>query len=190
VLDEHLLHETVGFPVVEIMMSLTDFTDLRELCIAEYTASVAESLEGVFGLARHHDVPDESQEIALPCGVGEVTRFPEYCAQRFLAGAGFVTEYLLIVLEQALVLSHVGNVTTAEVAKANVFGLLLVILESLEKGLVLHYGVVHLALQKVYSAVHDALLIRLNYDANFRVDLIVLLAQARPLGWDFPPRRL
>jgi hypothetical protein len=49
--------------------------------------------------------------------------------------------------------------TAAQVSKAVILGLLFVILEGLEKDLVLCDGVVHLAFEKVYSAVHDALLI-------------------------------
>lgn len=47
-LDEHQLDEPVRFAIVFIMVSLTNFTDLCELSIAECAATLAESLERVF----------------------------------------------------------------------------------------------------------------------------------------------
>src|SRR6476661_2977080 len=105
-LDEYLLYERVRLTIVVVVVPLANLTDLRQLSIAEDAATVAESLEGVFCLARHHDVADESQEVALARGVCEVTSFPEHRSDKLLTRAAVVgAERFLIVLQHPLVLS-------------------------------------------------------------------------------------
>ena len=117
--------------------------------VAEELPSLTESLEGVFALSRQHDVSDEPEEIALARSVGEITRRAQGSAKEFLALPHFGPELRLILLEHALVLAHVGNVPGAEVAKARVFRLFLVIFQRLEESLMLHDRVVYLAFEKV-----------------------------------------
>jgi hypothetical protein len=128
-LDEHLLNESVCFLVELVVMTLTQLADLSELRIAKCATGVAESLERVFGLARHDDVTYQAEEVALASGIGKVLRFSEHRAENFLSGSGFSSEYCLVILEHALVLAHARDVAAAEVAKPAVLGLGFVILE-------------------------------------------------------------
>src|SRR6185503_8544171 len=132
-LDEDLLYQGVRLTIVVVVVTLANLTDLRQLSVAEDAAAVPESLEGVFGLARHHDVADESEEVALARRVREVTSLPEHSAYEFLTRAAVIAaESFLIVLQHPLVLADVRNMPAAEIPKANVLCLFLVILECLE----------------------------------------------------------
>ncbi len=126
-LDEHLLHERVRFAVVVIVMPLADLSDLSKLGVAEDAATVAERLESVFRLARHHDVADQSQEIAFTRSVGQVTSFAKHCPNEFLSSASLGAEHMLVILEHSLMLANVRNVAAAKISKANVFGLFFVV---------------------------------------------------------------
>jgi hypothetical protein len=153
-LDEHQLNEPVRFAIVFVVMSLAHFADLCELSVAERATGVAERLEGVLGLPRHDDVADESEKITFTRAVGEVARFSKHRAENFLSLACFCAEGGLVLLEHPLMLTHTWYVAAAEISKAAVFRLAFVILEGLEKCLVLHYRVVDLAFEKIDSAFH------------------------------------
>jgi hypothetical protein len=157
VLDEYRLHEAVGFLHVDVVVPLADIADGTKTLVDEHLAGFTERLEGVLGLARHHDVADQSQEVALTRRVREIAGDAQRGAQHLLARSGLGAELALILLEHALVLPHVRDVARAQVAKPGVLGLALVVLERLQKCLVLHDGVVHLTLEKIYSAIHGLL---------------------------------
>jgi hypothetical protein len=108
-------------------------------------------------LPRHHDVTDEAQEVALARTVGEITRHTHRLAHRLLDHPLFGAELLLVLLEHALMLAHVRNVPSAQVAEAPVFGLPLVILERLEESAMLHDRVVDLRLQEISTSFHECL---------------------------------
>ena len=61
-------------------------------------------------------------------------------------------------IDKALVLTHRLDVSGAEIAETRVLRLMLVILERLEKGLMLHDSIVDLTFQKIDTAVHMKLL--------------------------------
>src|ERR1700675_3499978 len=113
-------------------MPLADLSDLRELSVAEDAATVAESLERIFRLARHNDVTNQSQEITFARSVCKVTSFAKHCPDEFLSRACRGAEYMLIILEHSLMLANVWNVTAAEIPKANVLGLFFVVFQSVE----------------------------------------------------------
>src|SRR5205085_8540275 len=128
VLDEHLLHERVCFAVVVIVMALADLSDVSKLGVAEDAAAIAECLERVFRLPRHHDVADQSQEIAFTRSVGQITSFAKHCSNEFFSSASLGAEHMLVILEHSLMLANVRNVAAAKISKANVVGLFFVVL--------------------------------------------------------------
>lgn len=158
VLDEHLLCETVRVVNVLVVVSFGDFADPRELVDPERTAGLAEGLEGVFRLTSGHDVADEAEEIALAHRIGEIACNTEGLAEHLLTDASFGADSRLEIFQHPLMLAHARDVTGAQVAKALILRLTLVILEVLQEGSVLHHRVVDLALQKVDAALHTACL--------------------------------
>ena len=50
-LDEHLLHETVRFAIVLVVVPLAQLANLGQLRISEGATAVAERLERILGLA-------------------------------------------------------------------------------------------------------------------------------------------
>jgi hypothetical protein len=139
VLDEQLLRETIRFFDVLVVMALADVTNVRELLDAELAAAFAESLERVFGLPRHHDVTHEAEEIALPGGVGEILCHSDSTAGRSLQCTADVLERIAVptafgiaecvlkLLQHSLMLTHARNMARAEIAKALILRLRLVI---------------------------------------------------------------
>src|SRR5882672_5303269 len=71
-LDEHVLGKTVRFLYVSIVVALANVSDLLKSPVPHHPACFAKSLEGVLGLAGHHDVADEADVIALARRVSEV----------------------------------------------------------------------------------------------------------------------
>jgi len=63
-LPEPQLLGAVGVLTLAVV-SLADLADVGELRVSEYAAAIAESFERVFGLPRHHNVPDQPQEITF-----------------------------------------------------------------------------------------------------------------------------
>src|SRR5688500_10812786 len=106
VLVEHRLHESVRFADVGVVSLLAHLADLGQPLVAELLPGLAEGLEGVLGLPRRDDVADESEEVALPCGVGEIARHAERLAKRLLPRALLGANLLRVLVEQALVLPH------------------------------------------------------------------------------------
>ena len=127
-------------------MALSDVAYLLQLEVAQDLAGLAEGLEGVLGLPGHYDIANQSQEIAFAGGIGKVPRGTKRGAKKLLAYAGVSAELRLILLQHSLMLAHLRNVTGAQVTESGILGLALVILERVEKGVMLHYGIVDLAL--------------------------------------------
>src|SRR5690349_20634941 len=71
-LDEHLLHESIRFFHVIVVMTFTDVAELRELLDAKLPTAFTERLEHVLCLTSEDDVADESQVIALSRSVGKL----------------------------------------------------------------------------------------------------------------------
>jgi hypothetical protein len=154
VLDENLLNEPIGFLHVDIVIALSGVSYLLQLDVPKHLACLAKGLEGVFRLPGHYDITNESQEIAFASGIRKVPCGAKRGADKLLPDTRLGPELRLILLEHSLMLAHIGNVPGAQVAETSIFRLALVILERLEKGLMLHNGVVDLAFQKIDAAVH------------------------------------
>jgi hypothetical protein len=134
VLDEHLLNEAVRLLRIVVVMTLADLADLGELLDPELTPALAKGLECVFALPRQNDVLNQPQVIALPWGVGEVLGHTHGGAGDTLQGTTNVIERTSIprvscsnrplqFLEHALVLTHAGDVTRAQISESLILGL-------------------------------------------------------------------
>jgi hypothetical protein len=154
VFDEHLLNKPIRLVNIRVVVALSDIAHLLQALVAENLAGFAKGLEGVLRLTRHDDIADESEEITFSGSIREVSRRSHSSSEHLLRLAGLSSQLRLVVLEHSLVPAHGLNVSGAQVAKAWVFSLLLVILERFEKGLVLHDCVVDLTLQKIDAAIH------------------------------------
>ncbi len=125
-----------------------------ERLIPHHLAGFAKRFEGILDLPCHCDVCDEPREVALPGRVSEIARRAEDCLQDVPASSRIGAELGLVLLERALMLAHLRNVSKAEVPKAIVFRLVLVCLERAEKCAVLHDRAGDLALQKLCTLSH------------------------------------
>jgi len=154
-LDEQLLNKPVRLPVVRVVVSLAGLADPSELRQAKRAAGLPESLERVFGLAGEDYVAYQAKEVGLADRVGQVTGSVGGCAEGPLEDpCARRTKLVLIVFQQALVVAHGGYVTCTEIAKARVVRLCCVVLQPLEKGVMLDGGVVHLGFEKVVACIH------------------------------------
>src|SRR6267143_723889 len=154
VFHEHVLNQSVRFLHVGVVVPLADLANLMECTISHHLAGFAKGLERVFGLARHHDVSNDAQKVALTSGVGEIARTSEHHSDDVLSRPDLRAELRLILLEHALMLAHLRNVARAEIAEPVVFRLIFMGLQRAEKYPVLHDGAVDLALQKLRPAFH------------------------------------
>ena len=154
-LDEQLLNKPVRLPVVRVVVSLAGLADPSELRQAKRAAGLPESLERVFGLAGKDDIAYQAKEVALADRVGQVTGSIYRCAEGPLEDAcARRTQFVLIVFQHSLVVAHGRYVACTEIAEARVFGLCCVVLQSLEKGVMLCGSVVHLGFEKVVACIH------------------------------------
>jgi hypothetical protein len=129
VLDEHVLKEAIGFLYVRIVMTFTDVADLLQRTVAHHLPGFAKCLEGILGLASHHDIADQPVVIVRRGGVGEIFNDADRSADNATGDAGSIAELRLVLLEHSLVERHMGNVSRAQIAKALVIRLAFVILE-------------------------------------------------------------
>jgi len=137
VLDEHLLDEAIRFLHVLIVMALAHLPDLGQLLNPELSAALTEGLEGVLGLPGHDDIAHQPEVIALPRRIGEILRHAKSAPGNALDRPADVVERIVVTivvaqgslefLEHSLVLAHPWNVTRAEIPKALVLCLRLMI---------------------------------------------------------------
>jgi hypothetical protein len=157
VLDEHLLHETVGVAAVRVVISLAFLAQISQVLETQRATGFPKSLECVLCLAGHHYVTNEPEEVALAGSVGQVSggsnsradgALENTCARR--------AELALVVLQHSLVVAHAGDISCAEIPEARILCLALMVFESLQEQVVLHYCVVYLGFKKIVTAVHGS----------------------------------
>jgi hypothetical protein len=72
VLHEHVLDQPVRLFDVGVVVALANVSDFLERPASHHFPGLAKRLEGVLALARHHDIADEAEVIALARGIGEI----------------------------------------------------------------------------------------------------------------------
>jgi hypothetical protein len=119
-LHEHCLRQAVRITVEVIVLPLAQRPQLGQTLIAEYSPSLAEGAENVFGHARHSRIADQPTIVILTRHVGQPTRRSDHLPQHLLPYPALCTERALKILELPLVLFHDGHEARAQLAETRV----------------------------------------------------------------------